>query len=199
MVLDALVWVLKYVAPAFVAAWIGHYFTARHYRKRKTYEFAQRRLDELYGPLYSCLGQLRADAKLRVAIFRAKDAAWKEKCKRENAPFLDHEEAFEPYAKSIDYENRHFRESVIPLYDEMLEILNEKRHLTYPSTLRFYDSFYRFVQLWHRWLDNAIPREAIERIEVPEEKLQPFYSEIETRHAALLRRLSGDRKYRRSS
>jgi hypothetical protein len=127
-----------------------------------------------------------------VAIFQATDAAWKEKCGKRGPVFDDHDKAFEPYAKSIDHENRHFREVVIPLYDEMLEILNEKRHLAYPSTLSSYDSFYRFVEVWHRWLDDAIPGEAVKRIEVPEEELQPFYREIESRHAALVKRLSGD-------
>jgi hypothetical protein len=195
---DTLLSTLPHIITA-VAAWTGHYFeTARHYRNRKAYEFAERRLNELYGPLCSRLGQLKADGELKVAIFQAKDAAWKEKCKRKSAPPFDHEQAFEPYAKSIEYENRHFRESVIPLFDEMLTILNEKRHLAYPSTLRFYDPFYRFVQLWHRWLDHAIPGEAIKRIEVPEETLKPFYNEIEARHAALLQRLSGDPKHRKS-
>jgi hypothetical protein len=189
---------LRYIGPAFAGAGITYFFTGRRYKKQEVYDFTKRRLNELYGPLCSRLGQLRASGKMKVAIFQAKDAAWKEKCERRSAPFLDHEEAFEPYAKSNDYENKHFRESVIPLYDEMLKILNEKRHLAFPSTLRFYDPFYRFVQLWHRWLDDAIPGEAIKKIEVPEEKLQPFYSEIETKHAALLRRLSGDRKHRRS-
>jgi len=190
---ETLLSILKYIGTGFFAALIGHYFTARHYRKRKTYEFAERRLDELYGPLCSRLGQLRADGKLKVEIFRAKNEAWKDKCERARAPFLDHEEAFAPYKKSIDYENRHFRESVMPLFDEMLAILNTKRHLAFRSTLGFYDTFYRFVQLWHRWLDDAIPGEAIKRIEVPEEKLQPFYADIEERHAALVKKLSGDR------
>jgi hypothetical protein len=79
---DTLLSTLTYLATAFVAAVIGHYFTARHYRNRKVYEFAERRLDELYDPLCSCLGQLRADGELKVAIFQAKDAAWKEKCER---------------------------------------------------------------------------------------------------------------------
>jgi hypothetical protein len=195
--LDILVSVLTYVIPVSAAAWIGHYFTARHYKKAKTYEFTERRLEELYGPLCSRLEQLRSDGNLKVAIYQAKDAAWKEKCARRGPTSDDHDKAFEPYAKSIDYENRHFREVVIPLYDEMLEILNEKRYLAYSSTLTFYDPFYRFVEVWHRWLDDAIPGEAVKRIEVREEELQPFYREIETRHAALVHKLSGDRSSRR--
>jgi len=187
-------WVLKYIGPAVLATLITHYLTARHYRARKTYEFAERRLDELYGPLCSRLKQLKANGELSVAISQARHEAWQDECKRAPTPFLDHERTFEPFKDSIDYENARFREYTMPLFDEMLEILNTKRHLAFPSTLSFFDTFYRFVQLWRRWLDDAIPGEAIERIEVREEELRPFYADIEKKHAALVRRLSGDRK-----
>lgn len=57
--LDVLMSALKYIGTAFLAALIAHYFTARHYRERKIYEFEERRLDELYGPLCSRLEQLK--------------------------------------------------------------------------------------------------------------------------------------------
>lgn len=191
---DALLSTLTHFVTALLAALTGRYFAARHYTRRKTHEFAERRLADLYGPLCSRLMKLKADGALKVAIFQAKNEAWKDKCERAPAPFLDHEKAHEPYKRSIEYENRHFRESVMPLYDEMLKILDDKRHLAFPSTLRFYDTFYRFVQLWHRWLDDAIPGEAIERIDVREEELELFYADIEARHASLVRKLPGDRK-----
>ena len=190
---DSVVSILSYVATASFAAGIGHLFTARHYRKQKRYEFSERRLNELYAPLLSRIEQLRSDGKLRVDIFHAKDEAWQEKCKRAPDPFLGHEDAFALYQKSIDYENHHFRETM-KLYDEMLSILNTKRHLAFRSTLGFYDLLFRFVELWRRWLDEAIPGEAIEKLDVPEEELQPFYDDVEARHTTLVRQLSGDRK-----
>ena len=193
---DIMMSVLTYVVPTLASAGITYFFTARHYRRRKKYEFAERRLNELYGPLCSHVGQLKADSGLRVAIFQAKNEAWQDKCKRSPVPFLNHEKAFAPFRRSIDYENRQFCDAVMPIYDEMLTILNTKRHLAFQSTVAHYDAFCRFVQLWHRRLDDAIPGEAIEKIGVREEELQPFYSEIETRHAALVQRLSGDRRYR---
>jgi hypothetical protein len=182
-----------------LGAALGSAFTAWHFRKRKAYEFTERRLTELYGPLCSRIERLKADGKLKLAISSARGEAWKDKCSRARVPFLDHEEAFAPYGKSIDYENRHFRDAIIPLYDEMLAILDTKRDLAFPSTLTHYDAFYRFVELWHRWLNEAIPGEAIEKIEVREEELQLLYADIETKHAALVRWLSGDRNpgYRR--
>lgn len=190
---ESVVSILSYVATASFAAGIGYLFTARHYRKQKRYEFSERRLNELYAPLLSRIEQLRSDGQLRVDMFRAKDEAWKEKCKRAPEPFLEHEDAFAPYQKSIDYENRHFRETM-KLYDEMLSILNTKRSLAFRSTLSFYDLLFRFAELWRRWLDEAIPGEAIEKLDVPEEELQPFYDDVEARHTALVRQLSGDHR-----
>jgi hypothetical protein len=177
-----------------LGAAISYFFTARHFRNRKAYEFAERRLVELYGPLCSRMERLRADGKLGLAISTARNEAWKEKCSHAPVPFLDHEKAFVPYGRSIDYENRHFRDVVMVLYDEMLAILNTKRHLAFQSTLAHYDALYRFVELWHRWLAEAIPGEAIQRIEVPGEELQPLYADMQARHDALARKLSGDRK-----
>lgn len=191
---DIMISALKYVGPVLASGGITYFFTARHYRKQRTYEFAERRLNELYGPLSSCVGQLAADGRLKLAIYEAKDEAWKDKCKRSPAAFLDNEKAFAPYQASIDYENRHFRDHVMAIYDDMLTVLNTQQHLAFQSTMAYYDAFYRFVQLWHRWLDDAIPGEAIQRIEVSEEELQPFYADIQARHAALVRKLAGDRK-----
>jgi len=191
---ESVVSILSYLATASFAAGVGHFFTARHYRNKKRYEFSERRLNELYGPLLSRIEQLGADGRLRFEISQARSDAWKDNCDRAPSPFLRHEEAFEPYKTSIDYENRRFRESM-ELYEEMLSLLHTKRHLAFDSTLGHYEQFFRFVELWRRWLDDAIPWEAIQKVETPEEELHPFYADVRTHHSALVRHLSGDRQH----
>ena len=190
---DTVVSILSYLATASFAAGIGYFFTARHYQKQKRHEFSERRLNEFYAPLLSRIKQLRSDGKLRVDISRARNEAWKGTCARAPVPFQEHEEAFAPYRESIDYENRHFRD-MMKLYDEMLSIFNSKRQLAFRSTLDFYDLFFRYVQLWKRWLDDAIPGDAVEKVDISEAELHPFYREIEARHDALVATLSGDRR-----
>ena len=55
-----------------ITAFATYLFTARHFRKQKCHEFLQRRLDELYGPLFGLIKQVGATGK-RVYIVSHED------------------------------------------------------------------------------------------------------------------------------
>ena len=165
------------------------FFTSRHFRRQKRHEFLQRRLNELYGPLLGLIKQVGASAKARLAASRASDNAWREICERHPKPFLDHNDYFEPFERAMEYENERFRKDDLPAYDAMLDLLKEKNHLAYSSTLKWFDQFAQYVDHWHR----PLPREALMELGISEEPLLDFYAEVEKRCNQLKRELSGDK------
>lgn len=114
-----------------------------------------------------------------MEISKASNEAWHDICNRHPHPFLDSDKYFEPFEKSIEYDNKKFRDEIIPTYDKMLSIFTDNFGLANPSTQKWYSEFNKFVELWHRWLDKSIPREAIEKIDYKEDKLHPFYEDLE--------------------
>jgi len=174
-----------------LAVLITYLLTSRHFKNQKAHEFNERRLSDLYSPLLGRIKQIRSDGELRVSISSAKSQAWREKCARHPSPDFDHKKHFEPYKKAMDYENDKFRNETMKLYDEMLGIFRDNRHLAFPSTQSWFSKFSQFVELWHRWLQDAIPAEVLEKVETSEEELLPFYADVERHHNRLVKRLSG--------
>ncbi len=73
----------------------------------------------------------------------------------------------------------------------MVSIFTENLWLANPTTLIWYSELSRFVDLWHRWLDESIPVEVIEEMNHTEERLYPFYKELEDQIVILKLELTG--------
>jgi hypothetical protein len=157
----------------------------------RTMKFVERQLEEFYSPMMGCLRKTQAKSLLRLEINNASDAAWRKICEEHPKPFLDHEEYFKPFMKSINYDNEELRREIMPLYDEMITIFTDKYWLANPSTRRWFPELSAFVGLWHRWLDKSIPAEVIKEIGHSEDQLNPFYEDLEVQIDELYKSLTG--------
>jgi hypothetical protein len=153
--------------------------------------FVERQMEEFYSPMIGCLKKIQAKSLLRVEIDRASEAAWREICAKHPQPFLDHEKYFEPFMKSIRYNNEELRKEILPLYDEMVTIFTEKYWLANSTTQQWFSELSAFASLWHRWLDESIPPEVVKEIGHNEDQLRPFYEDLQAQIAILHKRLSG--------
>jgi hypothetical protein len=177
---------------AIVTAFATYLFTAKHFRKQKRHNFNERRLTDFYAPMLGCIKKIRAGRKLSVQISTASDASWREWCARNPHPSPEsHDKELAPYERSVEYENNKFPNEYLPLYDKMLAVFDANQHLAYPSTREWYERFAKFVDLWHRFLDDAVPAEAVRKLDVTEEELLPFYQELQSQHDHLARKLGG--------
>jgi hypothetical protein len=163
--------------------------SARELESRQA-AFAARQLEEFYAPMVGCLRKLRAKSDLRLEISKTSDVAWQEICERNPKPFIEHGRYFEPFQKSIEYDNKQLREEILPLYDEMLSVFTRKYWLANPATRQWYPELTAFVELWYRWLDASIPGEVIEKMDHKEETLGPLYKDLEDQPAILHEKLS---------
>ncbi len=78
----------------------------------------------------------------------------------------------------------------MPYYRKMLSTFTENYWLAEPETCKFYSELSEFVELWERFLAESIPGEVIKKLKHSEEKLQPFYSELEKQLYQLRKELS---------
>lgn len=193
-VLNNFIDLLKIVIPSAItllAGYLGYRYGIGQLKRQKRLEFVEKQLKDFYSPMIGCVKRIRAKSELRYEISKASDPAWRKICAEHPRPFLDHEKYFEPFKKSIMYNNKQLREELIPLYDRMVSIFSENLWLANPSTRNWYFELSRFVDLWHRWLDESIPVEVIQELNHSEERLNPFYQELEDQISLLQSELSG--------
>jgi hypothetical protein len=67
----------------------------------------------------------------------------------------------------------------------MLAIFREKLWLAAPETRAFLGPLSDFVDIWDRWLAEAIPPEVIKNLGHTEQPLEPFYEHLEKKHDEL--------------
>jgi hypothetical protein len=162
---------------------------AREHEARQ-FAFVERQLEEFYAPMIGCLRRIRAKSNVRLEIGKASDTAWQKICGEHPKPFFDHEKYFGPFQKSIEYDNKQLREEIIPLYEQMLSVFTQKYWLANLSTRQWYPELTAFVELWLRWLDRSIPAEVIQEMDYTEERLTPFYEDLENQLNELHKKLS---------
>jgi len=191
--LNNLIDLLKIAVPSLftlLAGYFGYRYGIRQMRSQKRSEFVERQLREFYSPMIGCLKKIRAKSELRFEISKASDPAWRKICDEHPNPFIDHEKYFEPFKKSIMYNNKQLREELIPLYDKMVSIFTKNFWLANSSTRKWYSELSRFVDLWHRWLEESIPVEVIQEMDHTGERLEPFYQDLENQLEELQKELS---------
>ena len=69
------------------------------------------------------------------------------------------------FTKIIDWDNTKLQEELLPAYRQMLDLFRENYWLAKPETRDHYPTLVEFVEVWNRWLDDALPREVLERLE----------------------------------
>lgn len=190
---------LKVISPWIIAVgsiWFGYFLRGKEWRKQKTVEYIDRQLREFYSPLLACHKEIETLSNLRVKIGQKTGEFNREAV--ENRGGLSHEKCIElskelgdKFDRQILYENKQFEEKQLPLYEKMLTIFGNNIHLAEPSTLKYYEEFYEFVEIWRRYIVGGIIDEVVDKIKHDENKLKPFYLEIRNQFENLRKKLSG--------
>lgn len=192
--LNNLIDLLKIALPSLftlLAGYFGYRYGIRQMRNQKRLEFVERQITQFYSPMIGCLKKIRAKSELRFEIEKASNSAWRKICDEHPTPFIDNEKYYEPFKKSIMYDNKQFREELIPLYDEMVSIFERNFWLANSTTRQWYYELIRFVDIWHRWIEETIPPKVVQEMDHTEKKLKPFYQDLENQLEKLQKELSG--------
>lgn len=193
---------LTIVLPAlltFLAGLVGVRIGLRQIRLQKEYDFIEKQLKELYSPLVGLRQSIRAKSGLRAKLSNLTNEAWLEICERyKDHPQWNHDKAFGPFSRLIDYDNKQFHTELIPQYEDMLRLLRDNMWLAEPATRNWFPELLIFVEIWHRWLDKSLPVEVLQKIDHSESRLDGFYKHIEETLDHLRSKLPRGRRDQRS-
>lgn len=178
---------LSPVISGLIGAGVVYYFGVRQLVVQRRLAFVERQLSEFYGPLAGLRKQIRAKSELREKVSAA---AQKTTCRNLcdsywAATMHDHEERFAPFERIIEYDNKQLTEDLLPKYREMLTLFTNRYHLASADTRTFYQPFLEFVEIWNRWLAEALPAEVVKELGHGEEGLHSFYEHLEIKINAL--------------
>ncbi|HMV16309.1 MAG TPA: hypothetical protein PLD21_09405 [Rhodocyclaceae bacterium] len=158
--------------------------------------FIQKQMSEFYSPIAGCRKRIRAKSEVRGKVSSAASEAWAElcaPCAEAKQPMLNHEERYAPYGKIIEYDNNQLREELIPLYRKMLDLFTEKYWLADEDTRAYYQEFLEFVEIWERYLAEALPDGVLRKLGHTEENVLPFYEHVESKLSALQEEINANR------
>lgn len=176
-----------------IGAVIGYWLSLRRDRAQRQYEFVTKKLSDLYSPLLSIRMEILSLSENRVIISRTINKSWQKLCSGIEKPdgyYKIKEEKGQDFKNSIEYNNKQLIDSIIPKYKLMVEIFRKNIWLAEKDTQVFFNALVEFVDIWDRVLENAIPGEALQELEHSEEKLQPFYNNLQHNFDKLRARLS---------
>jgi len=180
--MDVINWLFPYLSPIITSGsglFIGYKLALRKFRKENRRDFVLQQVKQFYSPMVGYIKHIRGNRELRLELSNFSDVAWHKICDENPKPFHNHEEHFKPFMKQIEYDNQQFHDSILPIYEKMLDIFTNNLWLAEESTKILYNPFRRYVELWQRYLDDAIPSRVLEELSIEENCLLPFYEDLE--------------------
>lgn len=191
--LEIIRWGISIAIPAIfglVGVIIGAWLSGRRDKKQRRLLFIEQQLKGFYSPMLGLRREIIMRSELRVKIHDAAGTVWQELC--DQAKEIGEDTLGEvsrkrgpEFTKIIDYDNKQLQEELLPAYRQMAELFRNNLWLADPETQKYYQSLIEFIELWDRWLGNAIPAEVFNRLEHTEERLKPFYEHIQKKHDEL--------------
>jgi hypothetical protein len=148
----------------------------------------QTQLQEFYSPMLGVRSEIKARSEVRLKVTSIAAVAFTEEFgtgplgERIGPPA----DLAEKYDAIHDYDNIQLRESLIPLYRQMLDHFTHHMHLAEHSTRVHYEALCEFVEIWNRSLDESLPSKVAERLAHDEGTLQSLYSDLQLHFNRLL-------------
>src|SRR3989339_157390 len=178
---------IKFIIPplaTLVAGYVGVRYGLKQIKIEKHLEFIEKQLKEFYSPLLGRRKYIRAKSEFRLKVETISRKQWKKNAEK------GIQQSVESVDNEIKYNNRQLSEEFLPMYREMLTIFKDNYWLAEPETREFYNELVEYVEGWNRWKGKGVTAETMIEIGHSEEKIKPFYEELEKRTDILRLKLS---------
>lgn len=196
--MNVIKWGISIGAPivsALAGVFIGSWLSSKQSKQARKHSFIEKQLGQFYSPMLGLRSEIEMRSELRAKIQNAADTSWKELC--EDTRSKGGPEAlkqlsdsrFPEFKNIIDYDNHALAEQLIPAYKQILTIFRENMWLAEPETVEYFKELLEFIDIWDRWLARSMPVEVWKKLDHPEEKLKPFYNNLEETHKRLRKKL----------
>jgi len=186
------------ITGAVLGAAVSGKLSRRNEADRERKQRLREQLDMFYGPLLSIRYQIKAIKEFQLElstitgeelpkIFVAGDG---DRVNNPDTLRQISEDRSPSFQAVIEYSNRQYLGDVLPAYRKMITVFQEKLHLAEPSTQKHLPELIRFVEIDERWVAKSLPREVVPRLNQSEERLKPFYEDLEANFAKLQKSLA---------
>jgi hypothetical protein len=171
-------------AAGLVGVLIGGAIGIYGQKKERRHSYVTEQLQSFYSPMLGMRAQIRAKSEVRVKIRKAAGEAWAEilsavgddpEAKKELTVKRGAE-----FDRVIEYDKNQLTNELVPLYQKLLEHFSSHMWLAESSTLSFFGDLVEYVEVWNRFLSGGLPSEVSGKIDHDEDKLKPFYADLET-------------------
>lgn len=174
---------------------IGGLLAAYSQRKERQYNRVREQLQGFYSPLYGMRARISAKGDILRKISEAAGATFNKLAVQPSgvdaARYYQYvEERVPVFAKAEDETNRQVREEIMLLYRQMVEHFSTHMGLAEQSTLDHFGTLVEFVETWDRCAKKTLPVEVVATLGQSEEKLQPFYRDLESQLTRLRKLLN---------
>ena len=189
-VADLVRWTVSIATPAtagLVGVCLGAWLTSRRERGQRQLAFLEKQLSHFYSPMLGVRNEIQAYGHLRVRVQNEAQAAWVQLCADTEAlPPNERQritaERGPEFSRIIEFDNDRLYGELIPSYRKLVALFRENYWLSEPATREYYSGILEFVDLWERWVDKSLPVEVLRRLGHTEERLQPFYEHLASKH-----------------
>jgi hypothetical protein len=160
-------------------------------RERKM-ERLKTQLQEFYSPMLGVRSEIKAKSEVRLKVTSIASGAFAEEfgTGQLSERIKPAKDVAAKYEAIHDYNNTQWRESLVPLYRQMLDHFTHHMHLAEHSTRVHYDALCEFVEIWNRSLDESLPSKVAQKLAHDEGTLQDFYSDLQFHFERLLKETS---------
>lgn len=194
---DVVRWIASIAIPAIsglAGVAIGAWLTSRREHKQRKLAFLDKQLSTFYSPMLGLRNEIKAHGAFRMRIQNEADAAWRQLCAETENLGIEARQRISSqrgpeFSRITEYDNTKLHEELLPAYRKMVELFRGCYWLAEPETRTHYADLLAFVEIWNRWIDKALPREVLKRLELGEDILTPFYEQIEQMHSAIRQKI----------
>jgi hypothetical protein len=176
-------------AAGLLGVLVGGWMTGHNQKKERQHNRIREQLRDFYTPLLSIRYEIRSKSELRVKLHAMAHKAWRERTEHvqdDPVALRRVENARTPqFDKLFDYSDDQLRNDLIPKYREMLEHFKRYMWLAEPSTLKHFAALVEYVEIWNRFFAQTLPHEVLEEVDHREDKLTPFYEDLEKQENTL--------------
>jgi hypothetical protein len=167
---------------------VGGWITSRTQRQERQSARKHEQLMGFYAPLRAMRAEIKAKSELRTHLHSAGEEAWAEKIRGVDDPLRKKkivEQERPKVGKIWDRSDEQLKKELVPLYGAMLKHFSSQMGLAEGSTLEYYPALGEFVEIWNRFLDGSLPTEVANKMDHREDKLKPFYEDVEKNFSRL--------------
>jgi hypothetical protein len=174
---------------------LGGLITRRGQDKERRQARVRDKLDKFYSPLLALRSQILAKSEVRGKVHTAANAEWLGLFKEHPGPgekaqiVADRRAEFDAI---FDYSEEQMKTELIPLYRRMIDLFATNMQFAEESTRKYFGLLVEFVEIWNRQLVKEMPPEVVLALKQDEQKLYPFYDELENQFRRLREQLERD-------